>query len=46
MGETGLDATDALHVATAIVAEVRDIATGDADYSRIPFPRIHLIRDE
>ena len=46
MGVEVLDATDALHLATARWIGISDFATTDRDYRRITHPRVHLIRDD
>jgi predicted nucleic acid-binding protein len=45
MGMESLDATDALHLATAKAAGVNDFFTVDSDFRRVASPRIHLVRD-
>ena len=46
MGVEALDATDALHLATARWIDIADFATTDRDFRRITHPRIHLVRDD
>ena len=45
MASEGLEPTDALHLACARFAGVADFYTADADFRRIAWPQIHLIRD-
>lgn len=45
MGSESLDATDALHIATANAVGVDDFFTMDSDFRRVASPRIHLIQD-
>ena len=45
MATESLDASDAIHLATARAHGIADFCTADSDFRRITWPQVHLVRD-